>query len=188
MEDKVLNKLDAFVLDFMKILESQVEYVVVSGYVAILFGRSRGTEDIDVLMDPLGREDFGALYRKLRSKGYDFLNPEDEQGLYEMLEEGLAIRAAECGRVIPNVELKFCKDDFDRYSLDRRVEVIVGGGHVYISPFELQIPYKIWLGSDKDIEDAVFLWELFKDRVDKRKMEELMLNLKVEGKDYGIGL
>ena len=40
--DKVVNELDRFVFDFIKILEKQADYVIVSGYVAILYGRSRG--------------------------------------------------------------------------------------------------------------------------------------------------
>ncbi len=46
--DRELNELDLFVLDFVKILEKQVKYVLISGYVALLFGRSRTTEDVDL--------------------------------------------------------------------------------------------------------------------------------------------
>ncbi len=40
IKDKVLTSLDKFVLDFMGLLEEHVDYVVVSGYVIILFGRT----------------------------------------------------------------------------------------------------------------------------------------------------
>jgi len=39
--DKELNNLDLFTLDFIRILEKYGTYALVSGYVAILFGRSR---------------------------------------------------------------------------------------------------------------------------------------------------
>ena len=48
--DKVLNNLDKFVIDFIKILEEHVDYVIISGYISILLGRSRATEDIDVFI------------------------------------------------------------------------------------------------------------------------------------------
>ena len=188
IEGKTLNMLDSFVLDFTQMLEGRVRYVIVSGYVAILFGRSRGTEDIDIIIEHLAKEDFGMLHRTAIAKGYNFLNPEDEQGLFEMLDEGLAIRAAQGDRVIPNAELKFCKDDFDRFSLDNRLKAIIGRRHVYISPIELQIAYKLWLGSDKDIEDATYLWELFEDRIDRKLMRELMQEMKVDGEEHGIKL
>ena len=45
--DRELNELDLFVLDFVKVLEKHARYVLISGYVALLFGRSRTTEDVD---------------------------------------------------------------------------------------------------------------------------------------------
>jgi len=44
--DKPINELDKFVLHFIKILEKHVDYVIISGYVAIPLGRSRATEDV----------------------------------------------------------------------------------------------------------------------------------------------
>ncbi len=41
--EKELSKLDEFVIHFSKLLEqNRVDYVIVSGYVALAFGRSRG--------------------------------------------------------------------------------------------------------------------------------------------------
>lgn len=49
--NKELNDLDTFVIDFVKILDkSKIKYVLVSGYVSILFGRSRSSEDIDIIV------------------------------------------------------------------------------------------------------------------------------------------
>ncbi|MEI6842068.1 MAG: hypothetical protein WCK53_12430 [Methanomicrobiales archaeon] len=42
--EKYTTLLDMFVFNFVNILETMTAYVIVSGYVAILFGRSRGTE------------------------------------------------------------------------------------------------------------------------------------------------
>jgi len=36
--------------------------------------------------------------------------------------------------------------------------VSIAGDVLYVSPLELQIVYKLWLGSDKEFEDAVFLY------------------------------
>lgn len=103
-----------------------------------------------------------------------------------MLSEGLGIRAAEDELIIPNIEMKFAKDDFDRYSLANRLEVVYDGKKLFISPIELQIPYKLYLGSDKDIEDAIYLWEIFKDKLDISLLKRFMRELKVSGDAYGI--
>lgn len=47
LRNTYLSEVDKFVLDFVSILKNHFKYVIVSGYVAILFGRPRGTEDIE---------------------------------------------------------------------------------------------------------------------------------------------
>jgi RecA-family ATPase len=58
LRNKVVSKLDLFVIDFIKILEKYTDYVIVSGYVSILFGRSRGTEDIDIFIEKIDFKKF----------------------------------------------------------------------------------------------------------------------------------
>ena len=189
IEDKVISALDRFVLGFINLLEKYTDYVIVSGYVPILFGRSHGTEDIDILVKHFDKDVFTKFYDLLIKKGYYFLNPKNVHGLYEMLGEGLGIRAAKKDTIIPNVELKFVKNDFDDFSIDKKVKVVLSGKkYLFISPLELEIPYKLYLGSDKDIEDAVYLWDIFSDKIDKVILNKFMKKLNVEGKKYGIGI
>ena len=47
---KILSELDKLVLDFVRVLEKHVDYVLISGYVSILLGRTRITEDIDIFI------------------------------------------------------------------------------------------------------------------------------------------
>jgi hypothetical protein len=184
--DKYLTLLDQFVLDFIRVLEPKTPYVIVSGYVAILFGRSRGTEDIDILISRLSKDTFGELHTALSEGGYEFLNAEDADGLYDMLLNRMGIRIAKKGQFIPNIELKFLKDDIDRSVLRDRVEVNLPGARVYISPIDIQIAYKMYLGSQKDIEDALYLWEIFKDDLDHEHVKKWMKTFGVRGDEYGI--
>ncbi len=186
LKNKVVSKLDIFVIDFINILKEYVEYVVVSGYVSILFGRSRGTEDIDILIKKIDFDTFIRLYRELIEREYWFLNAENPIELYGMLENRLAIRAALKNTVIPNIEIKFVKNDLDIISLNEHRVVKIGKESINISPVELQIAFKLHLGSDKDIEDAVYLYDIFLERLDKVKLKQYMNILKVSGTDYGI--
>ncbi|KAF5417442.1 hypothetical protein C5S35_12260 [Candidatus Methanophagaceae archaeon] len=186
IENKIITTLDKFVLNFTKILEEYVDYVIVSGYVVILFGRARGTEDIDTIIRYIDSDTFASFYQKLSREGYYFLNPEDVSGLYEMLEEGLRVRIAKEDTIIPNIELKFVKDDFDNYAIDNRLEVVLGEKHLFISPIELQIPYKLYLGGDKDIEDAMYLWDIFRGKIEVNRLRDFMNALNVRGEEYGI--
>jgi len=187
IDDKVLSTLDKFVLDFIKILQKYMKYVVISGYIPILFGRTRGTEDVDIFIEKIDKKTFVNFYKELIKDNYYFLNPENENGLYEMLTERLGIRAAKKDTIIPNIEMKFIKDDLDLFTIENRVEVILNEKFkFFISPIEVEIPYKLYLGSEKDIEDAVHIWEIFKDYLDKKLMRRFMNELSVSGERYGI--
>ncbi len=66
--EKELNNLDKLVIDFVNILKNYSEYVLVSGYVSILFGRSRISEGIDLLIPKMNFEKFIQLYNSLKEK------------------------------------------------------------------------------------------------------------------------
>ena len=68
--DKVMNELDAFAVRFTKILEKHIAYVVVSGYVAIMLGRSRATDDVDIIIPKIGKKQFILLHNDLIKNGY----------------------------------------------------------------------------------------------------------------------
>ncbi len=105
--EKRTTLLDRFVLDFLRVLEPRTPYVIVSGYVAILFGRSRGTEDVDILIPRLENDTFVGLYNALLREGYEFLNAEEVDGLFDMLSQKMGIRVAKTGQFIPNIEQNF---------------------------------------------------------------------------------
>lgn len=117
IKGKVLTDLDDFVFDFLHVLDKYCTYVIISGYLPIFFGRSRGTEVVDVFIDHIDEQTFIRFYNELVKENYYFLNPEGEHGLYKMLTENLGIRAADKESIIPNIEMKFTKDDIDRFTM-----------------------------------------------------------------------
>jgi len=178
-----LSALDQFVLDFVPLLEKAgIEYVVVSGYVAIVFGRSRGTEDVDVLIRRPSAAEFHKLW-ELLEPGFECHNAETaEKALHEYLEAGLALRFSKKGEFIPNMEVKNAAHTLHQYALDNRLELLLNGRKVFISPLELQVAYKLYLGSEKDLEDARFLYQLFKGHLNEKTLHEAAVGLKVEGR------
>jgi hypothetical protein len=178
--DREISLLDNFVLGFTKHLASNnIKFVIVSGYVAILFGRSRISEDVDILIEHISFEKFLKFWPEIE-QSYECLNTSNANEVYnDCLENHHAIRMAKKGRFIPNIELKLVKNDLDRYSLDHRMHVKLSDRPLYISSFELQIPYKLFLGSEKDIEDARFLFKLFKDNLNIVLLKKFLTELKV---------
>jgi hypothetical protein len=179
--DKLPTLLDKFVLNFCRLLKRHTNYVIVSGYVSILFGRARATEDIDIIIEKMGEEEFYTLYSELTKKGYWCINAKSRRTAYNTLADGLRIRFARRGSLIPNAELKFAKRELEREIFMDNIKVILGKDEVIIPRMEQQIAYKeVFLGSQKDIEDAEHLRRVFKDKIDKGILAKYIMRFKNE--------
>jgi hypothetical protein len=183
-----LSELDKDVLEFTQILDAcGVDYVIVSGYVAILTGRSRSTEDIDVILESLSETETEQLVTELKNQGYwGMAMPLNE--MYSMLSEGSRIRIAEDGEMYPNFETWFVSNDVEREALSNPLTVAFDEGQIEISPLELQIAYKLRLAQaadsliGKDFEDALHLYLTFEERFNTEQLELYVKELGVE--DY----
>ena len=165
--NKELNSLDKLVIDFTSVLnELDIKYVVISGYVSILFGRSRSSEDIDLVIEKMDIEKFKLSWQELYKKFVCITTDDFKVAYNEYLMTKLAIRFSKENVFIPNIEIKFPKIDLESFALKEKVRVMVNGNELYVSPIELQISFKLFLGSEKDIEDARHLFNVFKKKLD----------------------
>ena len=181
LEQKELTTLDKLVIKFIRSM-GNVNYVIVSGYIAIFFGRIRGTEDIDILLDKMDIKQIEELYGRLLKNGFAPVNNvEDAKEAYELLSEGSSLRYSEKGTWAPNFELKFVKKPLDRHTMDNKMKVTFNTKYfMYISPIELQVAFKLWLSSDKDYEDARYVYNIFKTYIDAKKLNEFISELHVK--------
>lgn len=172
--ERKLNKLDRFVLDFIKVLEKHIDYVIISGYVSILLGRTRATEDIDLFIKHISIEKFAEFYEEAKKRGFECINAEKVDEVFSYLKEGLAIRFSRKNQPVPNFEIKLPKREIDRETFEDFITVLLPRGKLKISSLERQIAFKEeYLKSDKDIEDATHIEELFKDKLDYGKINKL---------------
>ena len=174
--DKPLNELDRFVLKFIEIIEKYTDYVIISGYVSILLGRSRGTEDVDMFIKPLDKEKFTKFYHELKENGFWCLNAESDDEVYNYINESIALRFAEKGETIPNMEVKFAKRLLDLEVFTDFIKVKTKEGTINISSLERQIAFKrYYLKSDKDLEDAKHIEETFKEDINIERIKKYKL-------------
>lgn len=174
------NQLDELAIEFSAMLDDLgVEHAFVAGYVAILTGRARATEDIDVLIEPVDPATADDLVAELADRGFWGPSmPLDD--LYEMLSGGDNIWVAPDGQITPHLEVKFARDEFDEASIQNSVTARIGGETLPIGPLELQIAYKLYLGARKDFEDAVHLYTLFEESLSDQRLQEWTEKLDVE--------
>lgn len=174
--NKVLNDLDKFTIDFINVLdEMKIDYVIVSGYVSIILGRTRGSEDVDLLIPKINFDKFTALFDKLEKKGFVCLNTSNVREAYDMWHEH-AIRFSRRGMPLPNMEFKMITREIHKTAIRERIKLMLKEKNLYISDLGLQIAYKLSLvakgnfqevSSDKDFEDAKHIYEYFKDKLNK---------------------
>lgn len=177
--DRELSDLDVFAMDFIRILRKHSKYVIVSGYVSILLGRSRSSEDIDIIIPAMDFPEFALLFRDMYSNGFYCLNSDKEKEAYSYARDKIAIRFAKKDDVIPNIELKFSKNKADEISLKETLKVRLGKEDIVISSLEMQVAFKEnVLGSQKDIEDAMHIRNVAGNNLKKELIEKYSVMLR----------
>jgi hypothetical protein len=154
--------------------------VVVSGYVAILFGRNRTSEDVDIIVEKIDFNTFLRIWTTISDRFYCINTKKRHEAYEEYLCDGISVRFAKKNTFIPNIELKFPKNNLDEWTLKERIKILLNNHYFYTSPLELQISFKLHLGSEKDIEDAKFLYALFHETLDMSLLQDFNRKLKTE--------
>ncbi|MDO8740970.1 MAG: hypothetical protein Q7J54_05365 [Candidatus Woesearchaeota archaeon] len=178
------NILDKFCLNFCKVLEKHCKYIVVSGFVAISSGRPRGTEDIDIILEKLIKEQFILLHNDLVKKGFVCMQGLDASKLYDdYMNENISIRYTWKNEPLPEAEIKFSKDALDEYQLKTKVKLKLTGLDVWFGSINMNIAFKEeYLKSEKDMGDAKHLRIVYAELVDEKeinKIKELIRRLRL---------
>lgn len=170
--NRELSDLDRFAIEFITILEKHTSYVIISGYVSILLGRSRASEDIDIIIPKLSFPTLKKLVQDLKENDFYCINEEKIQDIYECLTENLAVRFAKQQTMIPNIELKWAQTPIQKLVLEKALTVILPQRNLRISNLELQIAFKEQvLRSPKDKEDARHLRKVAERFLDKKLIQ-----------------
>jgi hypothetical protein len=165
--EKETNRLDELAIEFSKELTAAgIKHIFLSGYVAILFGRNRASEDVDVVCQEVSLPIFSKFWTSVGSVLECIIISDAESAYRDYLREKTAVRFARKGEFVPNVEMKFATTSMHREALANPIIVLLNGHPIPISPFEQQIAYKLYMGSDKDVEDARFMFQLFREHLD----------------------
>mgnify|MGYP005862074679 CR=1 FL=1 len=180
--DRDPNRLDELAIDFSRILSDlDIDHVFVAGYVAILSGRSRSTEDIDVFIERCRASRIDELVEELGAKGYwGPAMPLSET--YGNLSSGTNIWVAPDGEMSPLLEVKFPSDEFDDASLENATPAHISDNRIPIGPLELQIAYNLSLGTRTDLEDAAHLYAVFGETLSSERLESWTQALGVKGR------
>ncbi len=165
--------LDRFCEEFCEILEKYCKYIVVSGFLVIASGRTRGTEDIDVIMERIPLEKFTHLFAELKEHGFSCMQSSHAKEAYEYLVDNTSIRFSRQSMPLPEMEIKFAKDILDQIQLQTRVKLPLTGLEVWFGTVNATIAFKEeYLKSTKDLEDAQYLRIIYKEMIDEQEINQ----------------
>ncbi len=178
VSDKTI--LDEFVEDFCKVVSRHVLYIICSGFVAIAHGRSRGTEDIDMIIEKISFDKFNELHNDLIKSGFECMQSPNQKVIYSnYLCEGDSVRYTRKGEFLPEMEMKFAKDSLDEEQLKTRTKLPFTELDVYFSSIEGNIAFKEeLLKADKDIEDAKHLRIIYEGKINEDEIKRIKKDIK----------
>jgi len=168
------NILDEFCIKFCKILEKHCRYIIVSGFVAISSGRTRGTEDIDMIIPRLEKHLFINLHNDLIKNNFVCMQSSNPEEIYDYLTDKTSVRYTLEDKPLPEMEIKFAKDELDEYQLKTRTKLPLTGLDLWFSSINGNIAFKEeYLKSDKDLEDARHLRLVYEEQVDEKEINRI---------------
>ena len=179
--NRELTKLDLFVKDFLDILKRHSDYLVVSGFVSISTGRTRGTEDVDILVGKLNKTKFALLLEDLFKNEFWCYQGDTINEIWKYIENKNNIMFAKEGEIFPNIE--FISVDESKpakyFEFTHPQKIKIQDFEFKIPPIEFEILYKeIILAGKKDIEDAQHLRTFFSDIIKRERFKEYGLIIK----------
>lgn len=185
MEREVSDRsiLDKFVEDFCRVIEKHCKYILCSGFVAIAHGRTRATEDIDMIFEKIDFPKFKSLHGDLIKAGFVCIQSSNPEILYnDYLISKMSIRYVRKseGLFPPEMEIKFPKDALDEEQIKERIKLPLTHLDVYFSSIESNIAFKEeYLKSEKDMDDAKHIRLVYKGKIDERKIDKIKKAIKL---------
>ena len=175
-----LSELDNLVMDFVKRLTNHnIKYVITSGYAETIYGQNRICKDIEILIRNITFEKFLKLWLELENS-YECLNIDDPVDAYNgYLRNHHAIRIIKNGSSAPVFILRFVKSELDRALLKYRKKISIDEKILFIPSLEILIPYKLFSGAEKDIEEARSLYKRFKKEMNIALFERYLKDLEI---------
>ncbi|MDO8508696.1 MAG: hypothetical protein Q7S27_03355 [Nanoarchaeota archaeon] len=169
------NVLDKFAEEFCKVTDKHVKYIVVSGFVAISHGRTRATEDIDMIIEKVSFDKFRELHTDLVKNEFECLQSSKVEDIYDYLSKGDSVRYVRRGTFLPpEMDIKFSKDEIDELQLATRKKLDLTALDIWFSSIEMNISFKEeLLKTPKDMEDAEHLRMIYKGEIDENFINEI---------------
>lgn len=151
-----------------------VPYVIVGGVAVIVYGYTRATEDVDLIVDheALDVKEFCKYLRE-----HQFLA--DEQDLLAAIKERSHVTILHRKGLL-RIDMKGSYTISDRDTLQNAILVDYGDIEIRLTSPESLICHKLLFGSPRDIEDALAVYQRMKPTLKPKELERLAVMIGVD--------
>ena len=169
-----IEKIAKLVCDYLN--QHEIDYVVVGGLAAVMYGHLRVTGDIDFLIE-VKQKDIKPFIDFLNEHDF-YADPEDieiafnEKSHFSALEKESSFR----------LDIKGIYTENDRLTLKNRRGIDLEGTLIFMASPEDTIANKLVNGSNQDMEDAKWIFLRQYPRIDFDQLEQRCSGLKVRRK------
>lgn len=132
-----------------------------------------------MLVRPHDKATFDAWWDRLQTAGFLCLQSRSRDEVWEYVRDRIAPRFAEDESGLPNMEVQFATSTLGRRALDDAWELDLLGTPGRIGDLSDQIAYKLYLGSEKDLEDAEHIATVAREVLDWGRIFATALSLEV---------
>ena len=159
--NKKLSVIDEVVVNFAK--NTDLKNVIYGKYITILFGKNNWTDKIHVLSEKITFDKFAKFFNTLSKNSFHF--KKEKEDLFEDLINKKTIKIYWKELPIPYITFSFTHTELERLTLKTFIIVFLDNIKLNIRTPEIEIPSLI---KNKNMEDAVFLYKLFLDKLDMK--------------------
>ena len=99
--------------------------------------------------------------------------------IYSYLVDRTSVRYTLKNQPLPEMEIKFAKDELDYYQLKTRIKLPLTGLDIWYGSIDMNIAFKEeYLKSDKDLKDAEHLRKIYPELVDEDEIDRIKKMIK----------
>lgn len=152
--------------------ENNIDYVIVGGFSVLVFGRTRMTMDIDIIIDH-NQLDYDHFVNHFRKHGFD-INRSD----LEVLDEELHGSFFEKDTMF-RIDLKGVHGNNEQISIKHALLANFNNVKAYFDNPNQLIAHKLKFGSEQDLEDAYAVYYRSQELIDHNLLTSFAANLGV---------
>jgi len=127
-----------------------------------------------MIIRPIKKDEFAQMHKKLLESGFICMQSDSSEEILQYLSEHNPVRYYRNEKPLPQMELKFAKDELDEYQLKTKTRLGLTGLDIWFSNVNVNIAFKEHLlKSPKDMEDSKHLKIVYKEMISEEEIEKV---------------